>query len=243
MKNVKTPLFVLAAIIVACFVSCEKAPFKRVRGKGSNVTKVIDVSGFSKIDLDIDASISYTQDSIYRVEISAQQNIQEVLETYVAGSTLKISTEHSILRHNPIEIIVHSPIINGLSISGSGYIYTHSPINTTDMELTISGSGNVSIASLTAQSMRANISGSGRVAVFGGHLNNERIKISGSGAAQLFALETEMCTADISGSGEAEVWVTQKLDVTISGSGSVRYRGNPTVNSNISGSGKVVDAN
>jgi hypothetical protein len=39
------------------------------------------------------------------------------------------------------------------------------------------------------------------------------------------------------------VTVDNDLDITISGSGDVFYKGHPDINSSITGSGKVIDAN
>jgi hypothetical protein len=42
------------------------------------------------------------------------------------------------------------------------------------------------------------------------------------------------------GPGSATVRVSERLTATIAGSGSIHYYGNPTVESNVTGSGKVV---
>jgi hypothetical protein len=43
----------------------------------------------------------------------------------------------------------------------------------------------------------------------------------------------------ISGLGSSSLWVTTDLEVNISGGGSVRYKGNPTVQEELSGLGRV----
>ena len=63
----------------------------------------------------------------------------------------------------------------------------------------------------------------------------------GSGNVKSFGFIVQKAEDDIKGSGDASVNVTQDLKVRINGSGSVYYQGNPpVVNSQISGSGKLI---
>ena len=43
----------------------------------------------------------------------------------------------------------------------------------------------------------------------------------------------------ISGLGSATVWASEELEVDISGGGSVRYKGNPVIDENVSGIGRI----
>jgi phage-related protein len=66
------------------------------------------------------------------------------------------------------------------------------------------------------------------------------IHISGSGDVRNFGLQATKAKVKVSGSGNTEITVSNFLDVRINGSGDVYYKGNPSVNADISGSGKVV---
>jgi hypothetical protein len=94
-------------LIIVTFSSCQKEPFWGIRGKGSNTTETVTYKGFNKIDLAFDANVHYTQDSVYEVEISAQGNIQQVLETTIDKEVLTFRASKKLLQHNPIEITIH----------------------------------------------------------------------------------------------------------------------------------------
>ncbi len=117
--------------------ACYKEEFGFVKGKGENVTEIRTVSEFDEIDLAMDADVEYIQDTIYQVEISAQENILDILTTHISNGELKIDCEKNITKHNPIHIKIHSPKISSLSISGSGNINVEENIETSSLKLNL----------------------------------------------------------------------------------------------------------
>lgn len=239
MKPIKI-IFLTALIALISFSSCVKEPMWGINGKGSNTTETVNFQSFSKIDLGFDADILYTQDSIYKIEISAQSNIQRIIETEVSKSVLVFRASKKILHHNPIKIIIHSPDIKGFFVSGSGNVYAQQPIHTTSMDLNVSGSGAISIPVLNADQVLTEIGGSGKINIDGGTSKKHQINISGAGSIDALNMKSNEGDIDVSGAGNVKVWVTEQLDINISGSGRVSYKGNPTLNTKISGSGKVI---
>ncbi len=69
------------------------------------------------------------------------------------------------------------------------------------------------------------------------------VSLLGSGGFFGFSLATSRCQVDIDGSGNCEISANNDLDVVIDGSGSVYYKGSPSIHEDITGSGRVVDAN
>ena len=246
MNDVVSKTWTLALIISFCVIalaSCHKRSIVPVVGRGDTASKVYDHSGFDRIDLSIDADIYYTQDSTYYVEVYAQSNIQKALRISVDGSTLRIDAKNPLWKHKTVRINIHSPRIYGLEVSGSGDLSAQTPILTNNLDVNISGSGSVSLSSLTTQSLHTELSGSGKLSVSGGSTIDQSIKASGSGDINLIALSSENSTVYLSGSGSAKLNATKRLDVRISGSGSVKYTGTPAVNSEVSGSGKLSNIN
>jgi len=239
MNNFKLML-PMVLILAASFTSCKKHLFNSIKGKGETVTETRTLSGFNKISLDIDADIYYTQDSVYFVELSAQQNVLDVITTEISSGELEIDSRKWIRKHNGIKIVIHSPDLYALDISGSGNIESSSDISTTTLELNVSGSGNIHLASVYSAELEVKISGSGNISASGGTATNQKTTISGSGNIEMDGLSANHSDAKISGSGNISVWVLDQLKATISGSGDIRYRGNPVVNTSISGSGSVV---
>jgi len=228
--------FALTTLLMS-LSSCEK-----VTGKGDIVSQLRNLSGYTGIQLTIDGTVFFSSDTINYFEIRAQQNIIDVMQTYIEGGDLVIRFKPGIHvgKHEPIQIFVAAPTINLLNISGSGDIFVTNPWSSYYMETNISGSGSISMDELTANEFHATISGSGNIQATTGQTNYEYLNIGGSGSIDLLGVESDTCWADISGSGDITVLVNKLLDVTISGSGDVKYQGSPVIISHISGSGSII---
>ena len=238
MKTLK--LILCFSLLALTFQSCRKGGPWGIKGKGDNVTENRTVSGFDKIHLSMDADIFYTQDSVFKVEVSAQPNILTVLEVEVENHTLKFDFKRNVWEHNKVKITIHSPNLKGLSISGSGDITVQNEITTNEMDLSISGSGNIYFPSLTATNLVAMISGTGDINISGGSLSSQSLTISGSGKIDAEDNVAQSCVAKVSGSGDIIIHVVESLKATISGSGNISYKGSPSLDTDISGSGRLI---
>lgn len=237
MKTIKTVLSLLVLTLMLC--SCHKREYWAVRGKGDVVTETRNVAGFSAIRLNCDADVEYTQDSVFRVEVTGQPNVLEVLDIKVVGKELKIDYNRDVWSHKNVKMVVHSPQITAMTISGSGHIRSDGIVNSDHLDLNISGSGNITLWQVDGQNLSATISGSGNTEILGGKVANTTFQVSGSGNINAEYLESQRNTSRISGSGNITVNASEEINVTISGSGDLRYRGTASVNATVSGSGKI----
>jgi hypothetical protein len=229
--------FAVIALLCLFAVSCRKTT-----GEGPVVTETRAVSGFADIDQRVGASVYYTQAPDYKVEVIAQRNILDVLQTYVSGNRLVVKFKDGVRvnSHEDIRVNVSAPRVSSLRISGSGNLYVTGPFTPASLEMDISGSGSMAISELTTALIDADISGSGSISISHGTATEEKLKISGSGSLNLEGVTADRATTNTSGSGTIKVTATQTLNVTISGSGNVFYKGSPQVNVSVSGSGKVI---
>ena len=217
--------------------SCEK-----VEGDGPVITETRATSQFSGVDLRVAADVYFKQDSVYKLEVSAQQNILDVMETYVSGGKLVVKFENDVRvrSHDPVIVKLSGPSLSSLRLSGSGNMRIMGKLAPGSMEADISGSGDIFISELNTGWLDTKISGSGNIRVGAGSTTEAKINISGSGHVDLAMVQASKATTKTSGSGDIRLSVSQSLDVTISGSGSVYYKGNPLIHTHISGSGKVI---
>ncbi len=216
------------------FLSCE-------RGQGPTVTRTLELPSFSGIDLKISGNVVIKQGPEQFVEVEGQENIIELLKLNVNNDTWDIRFEDCVRNHEDLTIYITLPEIGYLSISGSGRIEGDELLAGNDLNLRISGSGDMDLQ-LDYDKVDATISGSGDIKLEG-DCQDFDLDITGSGDYHAFDLETQTGDINITGSGNAEVFVHDNLDVRITGSGNVYYIGNPFLDIQITGSGKVKDAN
>jgi len=232
-----TQFFTVAAIFIGLsFSSCAK-----INGTGSSVTENRTTSEFNSIRTAISADVYLRQDSVFKVEVSGQKDILDVLNTTVNGRELKIDFDHNkrIGSHSKIEIWISCPDIKKLSLSGSGNLTALNNFSGENMDLEVSGSGSINITALHTDNVDATISGSGNISILNGKATKIKTNVSGSGYIDFTGMKTNIAAVKISGSGDTKVNVSDELNVKISGSGDVYYKGRPLINTEISGSGKL----
>jgi hypothetical protein len=240
MKTIKLNLLVASLALLLGTTSCLDEMF--VEGNGILRTEDRAATGFSQVASSGDFKVTVMPGINYSVEVTAESNLQSYIETDVVGSTLKIRTRglYSLREHRDIEIFITTPVLNGVSISGSGMIKTGSFVSD-DFRIAISGSGDID-TNVSADQIKANVSGSGTVFLTGDVFESEFV-ISGSGKIRAYDLIQDHCKGTISGSGDMYVNVSETLNASISGSGRIYYVNYPEVHTSISGSGKVIDKN
>ena len=200
-----------------------------------------DLKGFDEISLGVSAHLHLSIGNEFKVEMEGDEDDMDEIETKVENGVLKIRHERRSgwsWNMDRVDIYVTMPEVNGLRVSGSGSIRSEDTIKSDDLELAVSGSGDLEV-DIDARMVNLSISGSGDVEL-SGKAGEFKSTISGSGGIDAFDLVIENCDVRISGSGSVRVEVTGSLDARISGSGSVYYEGDPeNVNSSTSGSGRV----
>lgn len=238
MKAASLILFSSAVFALSWFTSCSK--LHSIDGNGNVTSDTRIVQWFDQIKSMGDYHVIVIQDSISKVVVEAESNLQPYIETEVNDHQLVIKThEHRNIDNNyPIKIYVYTPDVTSIDLSGSGKIESDS-ISSGTMNIELSGSGDMDL-NIFCSNLDTKVSGSGDITLAGTSTQSDH-KISGSGKIHAYSMITTSCFADISGSGCMYINVTDFLDVNISGSGKVYYQGNPSVSTHITGSGSVIN--
>jgi hypothetical protein len=201
--------------------------------------EVRNLKPFDGIGISISADVHYTQGNTHQIRIEGDESDVKELITEVEDGFLKIRYEDCRTKRSKLTIYITSQEIEKVSLSGSAKFSADNPVNSDEMEIAISGSGEVKFSTLEGDEVDVKISGSGNVLLLKGTADEMDAKISGSGSLLAEQFEVSEFSAAISGSGTCKVTVKDELGAKLSGSGSVYYHGNPEVSSAASGSGKV----
>jgi len=108
-----------------------------------------------------------------------------------------------------------------------------------DVTIYVLGSGSVELINASIDRLRSNIRGSGRLKIEG-DVNEHECEMKGSGDRDAEEAPTRHLDIYVSGSGSALVTVTETLKAKIKGSGRVEYHGDPSVDSDVTGSGHLI---
>lgn len=233
--------FVLFSLL-ACNVVNVDFGRETLRGSGDVITETRQVAGFDRISLSGIGELTLTLGDQESLEVEAEDNFMEYIQTEVRGSTLHIGIDAPpTTNFQPTRTIKYRLTMKeivGIEVSGAGDIKA-GEIVTTDLDVESSGAGNVVIDTLEAEFLSISLSGAGDLDIRGGEVSRQKVDISGAGTYKASDLECQVADVLISGAGRATLWVTETLDVDISGVGSLEYYGQPTVTQDVSGVGSV----
>ena len=204
--------------------------------------RTLDLGSFTQVSFGTPGSLYITQGSNEEVVVECSDSVFDDLEFEVSGDRLSIRNKS---RRNwmsrgleDVDVYITMKTIERLALSGSGNLVSENTLNVDDLDLRLSGSGDMDL-DLDGEEVEIKISGSGNIEL-AGNADEAQASISGSGRVQAEDLEVKSFEAAISGSGRCYITVTEEINARISGSGSIYYAGDPDrVYSDSSGSGKV----
>ncbi len=238
-QTMKRLMGLLPALLALAWINSGCVMYPAIPGSGNIISESREVSGFHAVSFGGAGSVRITQGATESLRVEADDNLLPYLRTEVSGGELRVDWKQGNLRFTkPPVYTLEVKELDALHLSGSLHAKMDR-LNTERFESRISGSGKIVLGTLTAREVSFQVSGSGDLDIAGGQADSLDIGISGSGNAQLSGFEVKEAKVSISGSGNAELQVAGQLDARVSGSGDVTYYGSPTVNSSISGSGRV----
>lgn len=221
-----------------------------IKASKNYVNKEIFVADFTNLNVKGSPDVTFTQQAGKpKVSIYTSDNIIDLLDIYVDKKTLHIGFKKNVsVNYHKLIIQVSSPALNHISVTGSGAVKVAGQLNTeqlalrvsgsgdifgknitcTQCQATVTGSGDISLENLEATTTQAEITGSGDISLKG-KTQEASYKITGSGDLTASDLKAETVSASITGSGDIKCHASTHLKTRISGSGDIGYKGNPQI--------------
>lgn len=211
----------------------------RIKGSGNLVERKRDVAAFSKLRIDGPLDVQLNQGSVESLSLSAEDNIEPLLETRVEADTLIVGLKEGagFSTRKPPRLMVGFRQLSAVQIRGSGDVYIER-LKSDQLAVNISGSGDMSVGQLDARELAVTVSGSGDLRL-AGRAEQQTWNISGSGDVSAASLSGRSAKAQVSGSGDLSLGVVEQLDVKLSGSGDLSYAGRPKLTQRVTGSGEL----
>jgi hypothetical protein len=237
-----TFLFTLCFIVISSFNSCIFSIHNEIKGNYAIVHEKIQIDNYDEVVLNVQADVFYqqiSQDEPF-LQLSVDKNILPFVDIHVRNNRLVISKKNdSILKPTQFKIYTNSRNISKVKVNGSGNFYMEKEVNAGELEIRISGAGDVKADSLYCENLKLTISGAGDAEIKGA-ANSAEFHVSGAGDIKAFDYLVNKLDCSISGAGDVETFVYESLNASISGAGDLKYKGDPEkVTYRVSGAGDI----
>ena len=206
---------IIVGVVIANLFSWGKATgevfnfqFKigKEKGSGRMATEVRELRDFSSVNVSSVFQVEITAQSEFHVEVEADDNLLQYIETDVRNGELHISLDKGVKTSNPMRVRIGVPNIERLEASGATKVFI-SNLKNSKMEVDTSGASKIELSGETSQ-LIVDVSGASKI-----------------DAAELKAIDA---VVDASGASRVNVNVSGELNSEASGASNISYAGNPT---------------
>ena len=255
-RTMNRVLFFLAAGLVAastavsCIISIGGNGAVQVfqcTEEGIDHTEVREVGHFRAVASSLPANVYYVQADKQEVRVESTEEFAPKVLTTVEDGKLSLKLESGRYPKLILRVVVSSPDIEKLSVSGSGNLFHEGVLHASgSLALKVSGSGDIFTGEIDSRDFTAQCSGSGSIRADKLACDDFDGKVSGSGNVRMGRISCDDFEAGVSGSGDffvGKLTSTGGASVRVSGSGNVRLS-EVTVNGNMDlktgGSGDIL---
>lgn len=207
-------LFLLLPVLAA---GCHHGRFAQIQGNGKRELQKRQVPAFTSISTNGAFTIEVTCQKEPSLEIEGDENVLGFVKTEVGSNILRLENSQNYSVSEPVRVKISVPNLEGLAVNGAGHIDVKG-LKNDKFEIDTNGAPTITVAGTT-----------------------KMVDISANGAGKVDAqnLHATRAVVDARGVAKVDLDVSDQLDVEISGPSSVTYNGNPSVNKNIHGPGKL----
>lgn len=217
--------FIISLLTIFTLASCDKDDDLCLIGSGQANDYPLELASFSGVSLAGPINLRITQGEPQETVVVAEPEMFQELTYKVNNGMLEIGFENDVTCFETelgVWVNVTTPNINRVFVTGVSEIVSDGPLDIDDLEINAEGTCDVSLS---------------------GSVTNQELISSGVLTVQNFEFESSSTEINISGVGDISINCQDNLDIRISGAATIRYKGNPTITQNVSGSLDLINSN
>ena len=248
----------LTCLGIGCFMVCVAAGRSYVdhyewSQHASHVVRKVNLKNFEKISLAGPYDVIYTQGNDYSIQVVGSERNVKLVSLEVNHGTLTIRPKRNITssfhlgllkKTDNVVIKVTSPDLIAATVTGSGSFKAPRQVDTDNLVLTLTGSGDMQFNDVICDNYSAKLTGSGDVDIKKIVAQTAVITVLGSGDLEVNQYHVKKTKASLRGSGDLDLDChdCSVVDVELTGSGDISLEGSvQSVVKNARGSGKISD--
>lgn len=199
--------------------------------------KEFAIVDFDRLEIGSAFNIRVEEASTYGIHVRGDRRNIEDLEVFKSGSTLVIRFDDYGNRNHQTFITIRMPGLKAVNFFGAAVSTVEGFESDEELDLHLSGA---SVCQLNAGYREVNLvlTGASTLQMYGlGDIIHA--DISGASVLKAYDFPVREADLDVSGASSGKVTVTDELNAVATGASSLLYRGNPKVNSTVSGASSV----
>lgn len=203
--------------------------------KRSSKTVEVDrkTSYFSSVETFVPFNVHFTQADKPSIKIIGNEDIVKKIITVHNGNTLTISYERGRNffefngRRNWADIYITSPDLVSFTLRGSGNFDVNGKLDTDNLDIELSGSGDMHFPDIICDKITAAIHGSGDIDFDQVRCEEAYLSLMGSGDFDIKVIKAKYTSANLIGSGDLNIVFDNCLsaDARLTGSGDINLKG------------------
>lgn len=208
----------LLLVIPLLLAGCHPTAITRdIQGSGKRDIEKRQIAPFTSISTEGAFHIEITCKKDLSLEVEGDDNVLDFVTAEVSNNVLRLSSSKSYSVKEPVTFRISVPNLEAVSVSGAGKIDI-TGIDNEKFEIDVDGA--------------PVITASGKTKLVD-------IKSSGAGKIDANNLSAARAVVESNGATYVELDVADQLDATVNGPSTVTYKGDPVVNKNVNGPGRV----
>jgi len=227
----KTLHIILAFVLATSLSSCiGDFGFGQIQGNGNVQKEVRPVGDFSQVSGAAGMDVYLTEGTENRVEVEADENLLEIIETQVINGRLRIRAEKNIGRAKAKKVHVTYVALDRIEASSGADVIGNSVIRSEVLNLDASSGADLELEVFSKEVFAETSSGSDMK--LSGKAESLSAKASSGSDLNAKELLVANCNADASSGADITINVKDRLDAEASSGGDIHYYGDPAAVSN-----------
>lgn len=200
--------------------------FEGVNGDGNVVSKKRKISNdFVRINASRGLDIYITKSKNISLEVEADENLHELIETEVKNGTLYITASKNIIMASAKKIHISADNINEIKVNSGAEVYSENTFSSERLVLSVSSGAHakmeLKVDDLTCKSS------SGAGMELWGEANTLAASSSSGSNISAYELKAKECKADASSGSDIKLHVTHRFQGSASSGAGIKFKGNP----------------
>ncbi len=223
MKTSKISAIVIVSTITISLLSF--SCFYGIRGNGKVVKSEREVKNFTSIEISSGLDLILTQDTLEKVMVESDENLQDLIKTEISGGELKIYTSKPIIHTSSSKIYVTFKNLKEISASSGSDVKSSSKLNFEDFKVEASSGADIDLT-LSCTNLEVENSSGSDISLSG---NASKLNVDSSSGSDVNAgkLVSETCSASASSGSDIKISVSKRIEAHASSGADITVTGNP----------------